>query len=130
MPDSTPPSVLIRHDDLRVAAEAMLLRLPLRTPESRRVAHCRALLDASAELARLMAAHTHCGRVQSQGSHGTGDLVADTEALYAALAAFADLVHDFAGEYRLVVDRDVEVEVPRADVPSYAPAVPPLRAAV
>lgn len=104
MTESVPPSVVIRHEDLRIAAHAMLLRLPLRTPESRRIARVRELLDVSAELARLLAAQAHCGRVQSQGSHGTGDLIADTEAFYESLAVFGALVHEIATEYRRVAD--------------------------
>jgi hypothetical protein len=106
MTDNTPPSVVIHQEDLRVAAHAMLLRLPLRTPETRRIARVRELLDVSSELTRLMAAQTHCGRVQCQGSHGTGDLVAQTETLYESLAVFGALVQEIAREYRKVVAPD------------------------
>lgn len=97
-------SIRIAPDDLRVVAQALLLRLPLRAPESRRLAYMNTLLAASTELGRSVTTHTHCGRVNCQGSHGIGDLLADTEALQSALATWASLVQEIANEYRGVVD--------------------------
>jgi len=103
----TPPTTTIALDDLQIVAHAFLLRLPLRTPEARRVARLRELLEISSELGRQLAAQTHCGRVHCQGSHGTGDLHADTAALYGTLAAFGALTRAIADEYRHLVDEAV-----------------------
>jgi hypothetical protein len=116
-----PPTVTISHEDLLVAAHAMLLRLPLRSPETRRVARIRELLEVSAELSRALRAHVHCGSVQCQGSYGAGDLVAETEILYETFAHFGALVHEIAADYRKVVDGTVE---PVLDVPVMLPAAP------
>ena len=99
-----PPSICIAPDDLRVVAEALKLRLPLRGAETRRVARMHELLERSSELCRTLTAQTHCGRVHCHGSHGAGDLLADTHALQSALAAYASLVSAIADEYRAVVD--------------------------
>lgn len=111
MIQTLPPSLAISHEDLLVAAHAAMLRLPLRAPETRRVARVRELLDASAEVARVLRAQVHTGSVHCQGTCGTGDLVAETEILYQALARFAGLVHETADEYRRVVDGTVEPAV-------------------
>jgi len=99
-----PATVCIAPDDLRVVAQALMLRLPLRAAESRRVSRMHELLDRSSELARAVVAQTHCGRVHCQGTHGAGDLVADTDALQVAFAAYASIVQAIAEEYRSIVD--------------------------
>jgi hypothetical protein len=104
------PSVTITRDDLEIVAEAMMLRFHLRGSESRRVARMREQLATASELCRALNTHTHHALVHCQGSHGTGDLQADTAALYDALASFALLVHEVAGEYRATVR---EAAVPR-----------------
>ena len=98
------PSICIAPDDLRVVAQALMLRLPLRGAETRRVARMHELLERSSELGRAVTAQTHCGRVHCQGSHGAGDLIGDTDALQRAFAAYASLVQAVAAEYRGVVD--------------------------
>jgi hypothetical protein len=97
-------SIRIAPDDLRVVAQALMLRLPLRAAESRRLARMHQLLEVSSELGRAVGAQTHCGRVHCQGSYGAGDLIGDTETLASALVAYASLVHDVATEYRAIVD--------------------------
>lgn len=93
----------IGYDDLAVLTEVAMIRLPLRAPEVHRLQRMQMLLDAEAELARAMAAHTHCGRVNFRGSHGAGDLGAETDAFFAALDRYAQLVRDVASEYRRFV---------------------------
>ena len=103
---------IIRHDDLPVLAQAAMLRLPLPTPEARRIVRLRELLDVSDELSRLLAAQTHAGRLHCQADHAPGDLVAETETLCETLARFGALVHEVAGEYRpLLTDRPVPADV-------------------
>jgi hypothetical protein len=113
MTANSQPAVVIAQDDLRIVAHAALLRLPLRTAEMRRIARVRELLDVSTDLARILAAQAHTGRVHCQGSYGTGDLVSDTSALYETLAVFGALVHEIAGEYGRIVD---DVPVPLLDL--------------
>lgn len=97
-------TVRIGLDDLRVVSEALMLRFPLRAPESRRVARMRELLECSGELGRAIGTQTHTGRVHCQGSHGIGDLSMATESVQSALVAWASLVQEIAAEYRGVVD--------------------------
>jgi hypothetical protein len=105
-PDRT--TIVIEREDLRVLAQALMLRLPLRAQESRRVARMRELLDCSAELTRVLAAQTHSGRVNCHGSHGIGDLEAETDALIDALAEYATILRDVAAEHRAIVTRHVD----------------------
>jgi hypothetical protein len=103
MPITSQRCTAISHEDLRVVARAALLRLPLRAPETRRIARMRELLEASVELSRALAAQTHMSRVHCQGSYGTGDLLAETDALCESLDAFGALVAEIASEYRGLV---------------------------
>lgn len=90
----------IACDDLAVLAAVALLRLPPGPAESHRIERMRAVLDAEAELARALTAHTHCAVVNFRGSHGTADLAAATEMLCEALAWYGHLVQRVATEYR------------------------------
>lgn len=92
--------VTIAHADLALLAEVAMMRFPLRAAEAHRLERMRTVIDAAAELARRLEAHTHCALVSYRGSHGTGDLVAETEALAAALQRFGWLVAETAIEYR------------------------------
>ena len=92
--------VTIAHADLALLAEVAMLRFPLRAPEGHRLERMRTVLDAAAALARTLEAHTHCALVNHRGSHGTGDLVAETAALSAAFQRFGQLVAETADEYR------------------------------
>ncbi len=102
------PSVIVEHDDLQVVAEAMMLRLQLRSTEARRIARMRELLAAATELSRALSSHTHHALVHCQGSHGTWDLERDTAALFDALSAYGALVHDVALEYRPIARGSVD----------------------
>ena len=97
---STEASVTISREDLQTLAELATMRLPLRAPESRRVERMRTLLVASSELCRTLSGHTHCALVNCQGSHGTGSLEQEGEALFAALQQYADLMHEIVADYR------------------------------
>jgi hypothetical protein len=94
------PSTTISQDDLVTLAHVALLRLPLRGPESERAARFRTLIAAASELSRTVASHTHCMLVNCQGSHGVGDLAAESRELFHALARYAELVREIAREYR------------------------------
>jgi hypothetical protein len=97
------PHPAIAPDDLDVLAEVAMMRLPLRAAESQRIEAMRVLLEAAAELSRALASHTHCALVNFRGSHGAGDLRAETDALSAALDRYARLVRETAAEYRRLV---------------------------
>ena len=97
---STEASVTISREDLQALAELATMRLPLRAPESRRVERMRTLLVASSELCRTLSAHTHCALVNCQGSHGTGSLEQEGEALFAAVQQYAALLHELVADYR------------------------------
>ena len=103
-------SVNVSRQDFAIVAEAVMARFPLRAGEARRQARMRELLAQSQELNRLLAAHTHRVLVHCQGTHGVGDLAADSESLFDALAAYGALVRDIADTYRaLGFDMDVEM---------------------
>jgi hypothetical protein len=97
---STEASVTISREDLQALAELATMRLPLRAPESRRVERIRTLLVASSELCRTLSAHTHCALVNCQGSHGTGSLEHEGEALFSAIQQYAELLHELVADYR------------------------------
>ena len=58
------------------------------------------LIDVLTELVRTLESHTHCALVNYRGSHGVGDLGAETEALSVALQQFGRVVSETAAEYR------------------------------
>jgi hypothetical protein len=90
----TPPDVTLSLEDLRVATQIGLLRLPTQDAEAKRVALMRALVAAEADLNRALSAHTRCFLVNCQGSHGTGNLAYETEQLHAALTRYGELVRE------------------------------------
>jgi hypothetical protein len=91
-------------DDLRALADMGLLRLPIEEAESRRANRMRAVVATATELSRTLASYTHCMLVNCQGSHGTGNLVTETEQLHAALARYAELVRSVASDRRRILD--------------------------
>ena len=95
-----PTGVHIAHDDLSLLAEVAMMRFPLRAAESYRLERMRSVLEAAVELVRTLESHTHCALVNYRGSHGVGDLAAETEALSVALQQFGRVVSETAAEYR------------------------------
>ena len=89
-----PRNATVRLDDLRALTELGLLRLSSADAEARRTAHMRTVLAAASELDHALASQIRCMLVNCQGSRGTGDLGRETDALYAALMRYAELVHD------------------------------------
>ena len=100
-----PIGVHIAHDDLTLLAEVAMMRFPLRAAESYRLERMRTVLEAAVDLSRTLESHTHCALVNYRGTHGVGDLVAETEALSAALQRFGRVVSETAAEYRRGVQR-------------------------
>jgi hypothetical protein len=90
----------ISHDDLSIVAEAIMLRFPSRAHESSRVERMRELLRTASDLARALSVQTQHALIDCHGTHGTGDLRADTDILYAALASYAAMIKEVAAEYR------------------------------
>lgn len=103
----------ISCEDLQIVAEMVVMRLPLRAPEQRRVARVRELLAAQAEFGRAISAHTQHALINCQGSHGAANLADDTTALYQALASYAALLREVAQEYRTLA-RQGEPQLPIA----------------
>ncbi len=96
----TPPDATISLEDLRVATQLGLLRLPTQEAETRRVTLMRALVAAEADLNRALGIHSRCFLVNCQGSHGTGNLAYETEQLHAALARYATLIQETVYEHQ------------------------------
>jgi hypothetical protein len=110
MMDRAANRVNFSREDFAVVAEAVMARFPLRAGEARRLAKMRELLAQSQELNRLLAAHTHRALVHCQGTHGIGDIAADSNSLFDALAGYGVLIRDIADTYRaLGLDMDVEM---------------------
>ena len=99
----------VRLDDLRALTELGLLRLPSADAEGRRTAHMRTVLAAASELERALSSQIRCMLVNCQGSRGTGDLVRETDALYAALLHYAELVHDVGRDRERIMSGPTEV---------------------
>ena len=100
MSSIVPTGVHVAHDDLALLAEVAMMRFPLRAAESYRMERMRSVLEAAMELTRTLESHTHCALVNYRGSHGVGDLAAETEALSVALQRFGRVVGETAAEYR------------------------------
>jgi len=90
----TPSDATVSLEDLRVAAQIGLLRLPTQEAEAKRLTLMRALVAAEADLNRALGTHARCFLVNCQGSHGTGNLAYETEQLHAALTRFLELVQE------------------------------------
>ena len=91
---TNPRSAAVRLDDLRALTQLGLLRLPSADAEARRTAHMRTVVAAATALDHALASQIRCMLVNCQGSHGAGDLARETDALFAALVRYAELVHD------------------------------------
>ena len=76
-----------------------MLRVGDPDAEMVRVARMRELLWAASELTRALSMYTRHALVDCCGTHGTGDLAADTRMVHAALARYAELVCNLAEEY-------------------------------
>jgi hypothetical protein len=90
----TPFDATISLENLRVATQIGLLRLPTQEAEAGRVTLMRALVASEADLNRAFSTHTRCFLVNCQGSHGTGNLAYETEQLHAALTRYMELVQE------------------------------------
>ena len=116
-----PASTVISREDLQIVAEVVEMRLPLRTPEQRRVARAREVLTAEAELGRAVTVHTQHALISCQGSHGAANLAEDTAVLCAALARYAAVIREVADEYRGIVQAS---ETPLSLLQSYEHSQP------
>ena len=103
----TPFDATISLENLRVATQIGLLRLPTQEAEAERVARMRALVAAEADLNRALSTHARCFLVNCQGSHGTGNLAYETEQLHAALTRYAALIQESVGAHQQLSDREL-----------------------
>jgi len=92
--------VSLSRQDFALVAKAVIDRFSFRAAEAHRLAIVRELLATTAELNRTLTTHTHRALVHCQGSHGVGDIKADTDALFDALNAYATSVRNTADSYR------------------------------
>jgi hypothetical protein len=99
----------VRLDDLRALTELGLLRLHSADAEARRTAHMRTVLAAATELDRALASQIRCMLVNCQGSRGNGDLAQETDAMFAALLRYTELVHDIGRDRERIVSGPAEV---------------------
>lgn len=99
----------VRLDDLRALTELGLLRLPSADAEARRTAHMRTVLAAATDLDRALASQIRCMLVNCQGSRGNGDLVQETDAMFAALLRYTELVHDIGRDRERIMSGPAEV---------------------
>ena len=99
----------VRLDDLRALTELGLLRLPSADAEARRTAHMRTVLAAATDLDRALASQIRCMLVNCQGSRGNGDLAQETDAMFAALLRYTELVHDIGRDRERIVSGPAEV---------------------
>lgn len=123
----------VRLDDLRALTELGLLRLPSADAEVRRTAHMRTVLAAATEFDRALASQIRCMLVNCQGSRGTGDLVRETDAMFAALLRYTEIVHDVGRDRERIMNGPTEVVMVQgaSDVRSASGGRrPPLRRAV
>jgi hypothetical protein len=80
----------INTTGLHVAARLAMSRADTLATERRRVQAVRAFLESAAGLNQALSVFVRHALVHSQGSPGTSDLAADTNALVGALADFAE----------------------------------------
>jgi hypothetical protein len=99
----------VRLDDLRALTDLGLLRLPSADGEARRTAHMRTILAAATDLDRALASQIRCMLVNCQGSRGNGDLAQETDAMFAALLRYTELVHDIGRDRERIVSGPAEV---------------------
>ena len=99
----------VRLDDLLALTEHGLLRLPSADAEARRTEHMRTVLAAASELDRALASQIRCMLVNCQGSRGNGDLAEETDAMFAALLRFTELVHDIGRDRERIMSGPAEV---------------------
>ena len=99
---SMPSEATIRLEDLQMIAQLGLLRHSAEDAESRRAEAMRTVADAAADLTRALGSHTRCFLVNCQGSHGAGNLLAETELLHAALVQYAAIVQHTVRERRQI----------------------------
>ena len=102
MEHSMPSEATIRLEDLQMIAQLGLLRHAAEDAEARRATAMRAVADAAADLTRALGSHTRCFLVNCQGSHGAGNLLAETELLHAALVQYASIVQYTVRERRQI----------------------------
>lgn len=94
---------LLTLHELELVSEAVMLRLTDSDAEVARMSRMRELLWAASELTRALSLHTQHALVDCCGTHGTGDLAADTRTLHAALMRYSQLVRLVAAEYAPVI---------------------------
>lgn len=99
MSDSPKPDVSLLQQELEIVTTALTARLPTQDSEEHRIAHMHEMLATASSLGRALTAYTRHGLVHCRGTRGCTDLDADAAALFEALAAWCDSVHQIAALY-------------------------------
>jgi hypothetical protein len=99
MSDSPKADASLLQRELEIVTAALTARFPSQPTEERRIAHMHEMLAAAACLGRALTAYTRHGLVHCRGTRGCTDLEADTLALFEALTAWCDSVHEIAAFY-------------------------------
>jgi len=101
--DHSADVVSVGLEELQVFSRAVMLRLPLRIPELRRIGRIKDALTAASELNKALSAYIQHALVDCHGSHGTADLAKDAAALFDALSRYTSELQKTAEEYRSLV---------------------------
>ena len=99
MRQSSELAVSVTSTDLSTVSQLIRMRLPSSAAEARRVTRMRRLVLLAAELTRTLHTYSRHALVHCQGTAGTSDLEADTEALVRALSEFSSEISTVASEY-------------------------------
>ena len=97
--ESTERALALNPEHLRAVAALITMRLPARAADARRAARMRQLVHVTSELNRALSTYACHALVHCQGTAGTSDFDADTQALRDALEHFFREVRDIAREY-------------------------------
>ena len=99
MRHSSELAVSVTSTDLSTVSQLIRMRLPSSAAEARRVTRMRRLVLLAAELTRTLHTSSRHALVHCQGTAGTSDLEADTDALVRALQDFSLEISTVADEY-------------------------------
>jgi hypothetical protein len=99
MRQSSELAVSVSPTDLSTVSQLIRMRLPSSAAEARRVTRMRRLVLLASELTRTLHTYSRHALVHCQGTAGTSDLEADTEALARALGEFSAEVSAVVREY-------------------------------
>jgi hypothetical protein len=93
------PSATLRREDMQTLVEIVESRFAEPGREASRIAVVRDWLTAGFELNRMLTLQTRCALVNHFGTKGNSNLTDQTDRLFDALAIYATLTAEIAGEF-------------------------------